>query len=86
MSKQLFEVGDKVFCPIVGGKIQTLYENEYSSAYPLTIVEYSDDEINTFNEHGQLYCGGIQVLYLATPENYAMLSERHPDIVFQKPE
>ena len=80
-----FKVGDKVYCPLADGQIKTLHLNEYSTIYPLTIVEGSSDEIDIFDERGRLCVKGVQVLYHATQENYEMLCKLYPHIEFEIP-
>ena len=79
-----FKVGDKVYCPISGGSIFTLHEQD-SDCYPLFLGTgiYEDD---TFDYTGVWRRGQkVPSLYHATEENYKKLSDFYPHIEFEQP-
>lgn len=84
LDKPKFKVGDKVYCPISGGSIFTLHEQD-SDCYPLFLGTgiYEDE---TFDYTGVWRRGQkVPSLYHATEENYKKLSDFYPHIKFEAP-
>lgn len=70
---QMFKVGNRVYCPLMGTKIFTLIENP-STTYPLKFIHESCNEI--FTKDGKYNINhGNPSLFRATKENQELLSK-----------
>ena len=79
-----FKAGDKVYYPLITGKILTLAENDEDTTYPLEIRYGSYHD--TFTYEGKEFMDALTpTIFHATSENHELLSKLYPDLKFEAP-
>lgn len=75
MNKQVFKVGDKVYCPALSPDIFTVAPVfKACSKYPLVV--YFATKMSLFTVDGKIHLDGVlQSVFHATPENKALLDQ-----------
>lgn len=75
MNKQVFKVGDKVYCPALSSDIFTVAPVlKACSKYPLVV--YFATKMTLFTVDGKIHSDGVlQSVFHATPENKTMLEQ-----------